>query len=807
MVTDTCSPRSPTGLDDDCNGIDEDCDGTADNHFFPYQSICGVGACLASGQVTCQNGVEYDTCIPGIPSPEICGNDIDEDCNGADLTCPPCGEGLITGKCQCGAEPYETGYCCSGYHQVQPCQNPYPEDETRINYLTPEAAGTIDDVTNQYRNKLNYARVGIVYNGTIVYTKSYKDDSVDVAGQWASISKPGTAMITMQLREQGIIDSIDDNIWDYSSKYIDCMPPPWENSPLTIKHLLLHQSGVPYTAPLWSGNHLDLRFEPGTDTYYTSGGFGIVGDVIRTATGKGYDTLVHEYLADPVGAPSITSPDQSDAQSERPHSDWQAPGTWVSSTVEDLAKFSAGVMNHIYVSKEVLENEMLFEYTPNMGLGWMVAYENDILYALHTGDNGSQKSVLVIDVTNKMSVSILFSDRIDMTDNRIPWAIEILNELKTFENPIQAAPACPGFCCESLCHDPILGTCSIGTCCAQQISCAPEDCGNGICDPGDCHLCSLDCDISQCMGDGYCSTDFMDGNENCGNSPSDCSCSSPEICCNDACIEPSCYQDSDCGSDMCKIYTCNDAGSCTASCSSVDITQCMDGDGCCPSACNSQNDSDCTGFNCNALELLLDMDSSVEDRSINDIICTVIGATHTANGKFGGAFSFDGNDYIDCGTDPNLNINDELTITAWFNPNVLRGSTRTLVGKFDSDTDTHGYTLFWQTSGNSLEFDVGNGTGFSRAQLTGYTDLDSWHHVAGVFDGGTLKIYVDGVLQDTTPYTDSIADENDPLRIGANSGALNRYWNGLIDEVSVWSRALSQEEIEQLQTQPIPCGQ
>jgi hypothetical protein len=201
------------------------------------------------------------------------------------------------------------------------------------------------------------------------------------------------------------------------------------------------------------------------------------------------------------------------------------------------------------------------------------------------------------------------------------------------------------------------------------------------------------------------------------------------------------------------------------------------------------------------------MDSSVEDRSINDIICTVIGATHTANGKFGGAFSFDGNDYIDCGTDPNLNINDELTITAWFNPNVLRGSTRTLVGKFDSDTDTHGYTLFWQTSGNSLEFDVGNGTGFSRAQLTGYTDLDSWHHVAGVFDGGTLKIYVDGVLQDTTPYTDSIADENDPLRIGANSGALNRYWNGLIDEVSVWSRALSQEEIEQLQTQPIPCGQ
>ena len=66
---------------------------------------------------------------------------------------------------------------------------------------------------------------------------------------------------------------------------------------------------------------------------------------------------------------------------------------------------------------------------------------------------------------------------------------------------------------------------------------------------------------------------------------------------------------------------------------------------------------------------------------------------------------------------------------------------------------------------------------------------------------------MDGVLRDTTTYTDSIADEDDPLRIGANSGALNRYWNGVLDEVSVWSRALSLEEIDQLQTQPIPCGQ
>jgi CubicO group peptidase (beta-lactamase class C family) len=402
---------------------------------------------------------------------EICGNRIDEDCTAVDRACIPCPNDVIAERCQCGVEAYETGYCCDGYYQNSPCQDPYPEDQTGLNFLTREAARAVDAVTNVYRDDLNYARVGIVYGGTVVYTKSYKDGAVDATGQWASISKPATAMIVMQLREAGFLNTIDDNVWEYAPKYIGAMPPPWESSPLMIRHLLLHQGGVQFTAPLWSGDYLNLMFEPGTDTYYTSAGYGIIGDVIRGATGIGFDTLVEEYLAIPVKAMSIASPDQIDEQSEIPHSDWQAPGTWINSSVEDLAKFTTGVMNHIYVPETVLLDEMLTEYTPNQGLGWRVSRAEDILYAGHTGDNGYQKSVVLIDISRKMSAAILFSGREVMTDERIPWASAILAELASSEDPILEAPPCPGVCCESLCDVVIVGECMDGVCCATLDGC------------------------------------------------------------------------------------------------------------------------------------------------------------------------------------------------------------------------------------------------------------------------------------------------------------------------------------------------
>lgn len=90
-----------------------------------------------------------------------------------------------------------------------------------------------------------------------------------------------------------------------------------------------------------------------------------------------------------------------------------------------------------------------------------------------------------------------------------------------------------------------------------------------------------------------CPDGSCNGNETCSSCPQDCSCQSPQICCNDQCVTPTCSQNSDCGSNPCKNYTCSNPGTCSASCSSQDITSCTDNDGCCPAGCDETNDNDC----------------------------------------------------------------------------------------------------------------------------------------------------------------------------------------------------------------------
>jgi len=306
-------------------------------------------------------------------------------------------------------------------------------DRIGVNNLKPDLIADLDSITNLYRNKMNYARVGIVYKGVVVFTKSYIDKNIDKPGEWASISKPATAMIVMKLAEEGYIKSIDDNIWVYSSKYTNCMPEQYSKSNLTIKHLLMHQGGVLYAAPLWNheNNKLILQFEPGTNRFYSSGGYGIIGDVIRAATGKSFSTLVEEYIGDPVGANSITAREQIDSLYEKTYSDWQSPASFISSTIEDIAKFSAGVMNNRYLTSEIMINQIL-----KYGLGWNSNTQDGKLYSFHTGNNGRQKSVMINNMDDKISVSILFSDHTDMTNDRMPWARALLNRIETYTDPL-----------------------------------------------------------------------------------------------------------------------------------------------------------------------------------------------------------------------------------------------------------------------------------------------------------------------------------------------------------------------------------
>lgn len=75
---------------------------------------------------------------------------------------------------------------------------------------------------------------------------------------------------------------------------------------------------------------------------------------------------------------------------------------------------------------------------------------------------------------------------------------------------------------------------------------------------------------------------------------------------------------------------------------------------------------------------------------------------------------------------------------------------------------------------------------------------DTWYHVAGIVDPEEgMKLYIDGVLQQKTDVSTSPTDfRNEVVTIGQWGDWATRFWDGKIDEVRVWNRALTQEEIQ-----------
>lgn len=80
-----------------------------------------------------------------------------------------------------------------------------------------------------------------------------------------------------------------------------------------------------------------------------------------------------------------------------------------------------------------------------------------------------------------------------------------------------------------------------------------------------------------------------------------------------------------------------------------------------------------------------------------------------------------------------------------------------------------------------------------------------WHYLSGTFDGANLKIYVDGVLEQTTASTAIPATANTNVLIGSEGTASAQCFNGKIDEVSIWNTALSASQIFTIMNNP-PAG-
>jgi len=186
-------------------------------------------------------------------------------------------------------------------------------------------------------------------------------------------------------------------------------------------------------------------------------------------------------------------------------------------------------------------------------------------------------------------------------------------------------------------------------------------------------------------------------------------------------------------------------------------------------------------------------DGDASDSSGNNLHGIEMGDPTYEAGVFGQAISLDGDgDYVDCGLDPKFDITDQITFMYWIKVVALDKEWNTVLSRGDDS---------WRSSradfNNFMEAAVG---GTSGNYLYGVTPVDDgqWHHIAAVYDGTTFYLYADGALDASEPSTGQITASSYPLYIGDNSQATGRFWNGLIDDVMIFNRALSEEEIQRL---------
>jgi hypothetical protein len=166
--------------------------------------------------------------------------------------------------------------------------------------------------------------------------------------------------------------------------------------------------------------------------------------------------------------------------------------------------------------------------------------------------------------------------------------------------------------------------------------------------------------------------------------------------------------------------------------------------------------------------------------------------------KGNNALSLDGtDDYVDCGNSASVQITGtKLTIEAWIKPTAFSGWLweNTIVDKHGEAN--LGYVLRCGGTG-ILQFNFGNGGGWHAATSPeNALTINEWQHVAGVYDGTTQKIYVNGKEVGTIGETANIANNPDiNLRLGNGQLFEDRLFKGEIDEVRIWKSARSVAEI------------
>jgi hypothetical protein len=188
------------------------------------------------------------------------------------------------------------------------------------------------------------------------------------------------------------------------------------------------------------------------------------------------------------------------------------------------------------------------------------------------------------------------------------------------------------------------------------------------------------------------------------------------------------------------------------------------------------------------------MDGTFADATGNGYDALSGGSPVFQTGRAGQSVYFDGTDevsYLNCQNSSGLHLSSGATVCAWIKSSGMTDPWASVITKGVS-----AWRLIRNNETGSVSFHF-NQAGGGEYQANGTTPVldGQWHHIAGVYTGSQVRLYIDGRLEAEAP-AGPVSTSSDPVYIGSRFNSTStRNWIGNIDEVRVYDTALSDANI------------
>jgi len=163
----------------------------------------------------------------------------------------------------------------------------------------------------------------------------------------------------------------------------------------------------------------------------------------------------------------------------------------------------------------------------------------------------------------------------------------------------------------------------------------------------------------------------------------------------------------------------------------------------------------------------------------------------------GDSLDFNGSNSVEISNTANLNsytLTNKLSISYWLNPDSNTSSERSIISKRDSSYNS-GFNI--HQYGTVIEMHLFLDGDQNNGRMSVPVKPNSWNYYTHTYDGSTFKIYENGILLDESSYTGSLTSNTINLFFARNAAANDKYYQGKLNEVSIWNKALNEDEIKQ----------